>query len=274
MTPGLKPDRVCSMHWPGNPVCFVFGQSNLYRAFLLISHTHTLSDQKRKWTWWIWTPALIQSKFFIPLFYFFFTSSFFPLCLFSPSQTLTDTSLGHRQNPSGSRCVPGWLLCDVMSHSSDINRRPSCLVAADSASDTLTRAQHALALLLLTGLAGEYYWMSIWPHYKCVATGNRLGGEGGGGGGKRRRGRGKGGPVASWDRNLTSLSFFFFLPFLFFLASLAEATRVLPCAGTCACGRAQFAKSRVHKPERENRRSDEKFWQEHNLVSLARTCGS
>lgn len=36
-----------------------------------------------------------------------------------------------------------------------------------------------LWLLTRTGLAGEYYWMSIWPHYKGVAMGNQLGEEGG-----------------------------------------------------------------------------------------------
>lgn len=76
--------------------------------------------------------------------------------------------------------------------------RPSCLVA-DSASDTLTVVcPNTPRTLPLAGLAGEYYWMSIWPHYKCVATGNQLGEKGGERGNRT---------VASWDRNLTSLFF-------------------------------------------------------------------
>lgn len=90
------------------------------------------------------------------------------------------------------RARVNWLIPDQFQFDSDLMnqcqlilfiRRPSCLVA-DSASDTLTAVcPNTPRPLLLAGLAGEYYWMSIWPHYKCVAMGNQLGEEGGGGGG-------------------------------------------------------------------------------------------
>lgn len=105
-----------------------------------------------------------------------------------------------------SRITFSFTLCDLMNQCQLIVFiwRPSCLVA-DSASDTLTAVcPNTPHSLLLAGLAGEYYWMSIWPHYKCVATGNQLGEEGGVGRGGRT--------VASWDRNLTSLSLFLFFP--------------------------------------------------------------
>lgn len=67
-------------------------------------------------------------------------------------------------------------LCDLVNQSQLIvfTWRPSCLVA-DSALWHLTAVcPNTPRSLLLAGLAGEYYWMSIWPHYKCVAKGNRL----------------------------------------------------------------------------------------------------
>lgn len=86
--------------------------------------------------------------------------------------------------------------------------------------------------LLLTGLAGEYYWMSIWPHYMCVATGNQLSEGGGGEGGGAQLHHG----METWPL------FFFPLPFSF--SSLREATRLLPCTDTCTHSHAHFAKSR------------------------------
>lgn len=108
-----------------------------------------------------------------------------------------------------------FALCDLMSQSQLILFIwwPSCLVA-DSASDTLTAVcPNTPRSLLLAGLAGEYYWMSIWPHYKCVATGNPLGEE-----------RGEGGQlhhgIETWP-----LSLFFFPSFFFFSSSLGGHAR-------------------------------------------------
>lgn len=81
-----------------------------------------------------------------------------------------------------------------MSQSSDINRRPSCLAAADSASDTLTRAQHALALcrslVWLVNIIGcpSDLIISVLP----LAT-SSVENEGEGVGEEEARGRGEGG---------------------------------------------------------------------------------
>lgn len=107
-----------------------------------------------------------------------------------------------------------------MSQSSDINWRPSCLVA-DSASDTLTRAQHA------SFFAAHWFgwWILLDVHltslYVCCYWQPAQ---------RRRRRRRRGRTVASWDRNLTSL---FFPPFLF-LTRLSEKPRVCCRAQTHA----------------------------------------
>lgn len=99
-----------------------------------------------------------------------------------------------------------FTFCDMMSQSSDINWRPSCLVA-DSASDTLTRAQHA------SFFAAHWFgwWILLDVHltslYVCCYWQPAQ---------RRRRRRRRGSTVASWDRNLTSL---FFPPCFFFLVS-------------------------------------------------------
>lgn len=142
-----------------------------------------------------------------------------------------------------------------MSQSSDINWRPSCLVA-DSASDTLTRAQHA------SFFAAHWFgwWILLDVHltslYVCCYWQPAQ---------RRRRRRRRGSTVASWDRNLTSL-FFFPLPFSF--SSLREATRLLPCTDTCTRSHAHFAKSRIDKRGEQSKQHDFKK----NTTSIIYSC--